>query len=154
MAQDRCHRLHHDFLCVEHAIDNDAKAVGANLGHHDIGAGIVVVCFAKSQQVVQVDQRQQPVPQSQHRCVVDPLDDGFRAGLVVATARLLLGAYQLDHTDLRNREAFAADLDDQRGHDRQRKRNLDGEGGAGAGRALQVDGAADLLDTCSACTNS
>ena len=40
VAQDRRHRLDHDLLGVEHAVDDDAKHVGADLGDHDVGAGI------------------------------------------------------------------------------------------------------------------
>ncbi len=37
VAQDRRHRLHDDFLGVEHAVDHDAEAVGADLGDDDEG---------------------------------------------------------------------------------------------------------------------
>ena len=47
---------------------------------------------------------------------------------------------------MRDGEAFRRRLDDQRRDDGQRQRDLDGENGALAGGALQVDGAADLLD--------
>ena len=84
-----------------------------------------------------MDQRQQLVAQPQHRRVLDPLD-AMLAGAA--------GAHQFEHRELRDGEALAAGFDDERRDDRQRQRNLDGEGGAGAGDGFQIDRAADLLD--------
>ena len=165
VAQDRRHRLDHDFLGVEHAIDDDAQHGGADLGHHDMrGIGLARL-LAEAQQVVQVDQRQQPVAQPQHRRAVDPLDHGphlavLARALALASPRPSAGCsnrypplvaaalrpHQLDDADLRDGEALAAGFDDQRGHDGQRQRDLDGEGAALARHALQVDRAADALD--------
>ena len=39
------------------------------------------------------------------------------------------GAHQFEHRKLRNGEALAAGLDDERRHDRERQRDFDGEGG-------------------------
>ena len=61
-------------------------------------------------------------------------------------SELARDAHQLEHGELRHGEALAAGFDDQRRDDRQRQRDLDREGGAVAGRRLQLDGAADLLD--------
>ena len=47
MAQDRRHRLDHDFFRVKHPIDDDAQQVGADLRDDDIGAAVVVLRVAK-----------------------------------------------------------------------------------------------------------
>ena len=97
----------------------------------------VVVAVAEAQDFLQVHQRQQLVAQPQHRRVLDALD---------AVLAAVAGAHQFEHRKLRNGEALAAGLDDERRDDRQRQRDFDGEGRAGAGDGLQVDRAADLLD--------
>ena len=132
------HRLDHDFLGVEHAVDHDAEGLAADLGDDDeavfrIGGGAVV----DLEQLLQVHQRQQLVAQTQYRGVLDPLD-----------AMLGIGArpHQFDHRQLRNGKAVAAGFHDQRRDDGERQRNLDGDGGALAGHRLDVDGAADLVD--------
>ena len=61
-------------------------------------------------------------------------------------SELAAHAHQLDHGELRDREAVAAGLHDQRRDDRERERDLDGEARAFAGHRLDVDGAADLID--------
>ena len=71
-----------------------------------------------AEQLAQARQRQQLVAQAQHRGVLDALDAVLAAG-----AR----AHQFDHGELRDGEAVAAGLDDQRRDDRERERNLDGE---------------------------
>ncbi len=123
VAQFCGHRLDHDFLGVEHAVDHDAKSLAADLGHHE--------------QLLQVHQRQQLVAQPQHRGVLDALD-----------AVLGIGAcpHQFDHRELRDRKAVAAGLHDQRRDDCECQRDLDGDGRALAGHRLDVDGAADLVD--------
>src|SRR6185437_7724530 len=83
----------------------------------------------------------QPVAQAQHRGVVEPLDDA-----VVAFTRFVTGADEFDDADLRNGEALPARLHDQGGDDGEGQRDLDGEGRALAGHALEVHRAADLLD--------
>src|SRR6185437_16139490 len=83
----------------------------------------------------------QPVAQAQHRGVVEPLDDA-----VVAFTRFVTGADEFDDADLRNGEALPARLHDQGGDDGEGQRDLDGEGRALAGHALEVYRAADLLD--------
>ena len=35
VAQLGRHRLHHDFLGVEHGVDHDAEGLAADLCHHD-----------------------------------------------------------------------------------------------------------------------
>ncbi len=87
--------------------------------------------------VPEMQERQQFVAQPQHRRVLDPLD------AVLAGAA---GAHEFEHRELRDGEALARGLDDQRRNDGERQRNLDGEGRAAAGNGLQIDGAADLLD--------
>ena len=84
VAQDRRHRLDHDLLGVEHAVDDDAQHARADLGHHDMRGIALVRLLAEPQQVVQVDQRQQPVAQAQHRRAVDPLDHGLRNAILLA----------------------------------------------------------------------
>src|ERR1700730_1725887 len=59
VAQFCGHRLDHDFLGVEHAVDHNAEGLAADLGHHDkavfrIGRGAVV----ELEQLLQVHQRQ------------------------------------------------------------------------------------------------
>ena len=85
----------------------------------------------------QPEQRQQLVAQPQHRGVLDALD---------AMLRIVAHAHQLDHRQLRDREAIAGALHDQRGDDRERQRNLDDEARALAEHRLHVDDAADLID--------
>ena len=132
------HRLDHDFLGMEHAVDHDAEGLAADLRHHDetvfrIGGDAAV----DLQQLLQMHQRQQLVAQPQDRRVLDALDAMFGIG-----AR----AHQFDHGELRNRKAVAGGFHDQRGDDGERQRNLDGDAGAFAGHRLHVDGAADLVD--------
>ena len=71
---------------------------------------LVVVAFTEAQHLVEADQRQQLVAQPEHRRVLDPLD-----AMLAAVA----GAHQLEHGKLRDGEALAARLDDQRRDDRQ-----------------------------------
>ena len=82
-------------------------------------------------------ERQQLVAQPQHRRVLDALD---------AMLGIAVHAHQLDHGKLRDGEAVAAGLDDQRRDDGERQRDLDGEARALARHRLHVDGAADLVD--------
>ena len=132
------HRLDHDFFGVEHAVDHDAEGLAADLRHHDeavlgIGRGTIV----DLQELLQVHQRQQLVAQPQDRGVLDALD----AVLGIGTR-----PHQFDHGQLGNRKAVAGGFHDQRGDDRQRQRDLDGDRRALAGHRLDVDGAADLID--------
>src|SRR6266511_5667279 len=60
--------------------------------------------------------------------------------------RIALGADQLHHGKLRNGEAVAARLDDQRRHDGERQRDLDAEARTRSCRGFDVDRAADLID--------
>src|SRR6185503_8762439 len=138
VTEFRRHRLHDDFFRMEDAVDDDTEPLAADLRHHDeavlgIGGGAVV----DLQELLQMDQRQQLVAQTQHRRVLDALDAVLRVGA---------GTDQLDHRELRDREAVTGGFDDQRGDDRQRQRDLDGDGGAFAGHRLDVDGATDLVD--------
>ena len=93
VAQDGRHRLDHDFLGVEHAVDDDAEGVGTDLGdddehflvvgdrfrHQGVGGfrrrvlvltGTVALFgfgrVLQTQQFTQRNQRQQPVTQAQH----------------------------------------------------------------------------------------
>ena len=93
VAQDRRHRLDHDFLGIEHPVDDDAEGVGADLGDDDehffvvgdrfrhqgvggFGRRVLVLAAAvalvglgrilKAQQLAQRNQRQQPVAQTKH----------------------------------------------------------------------------------------
>ncbi|MGY3363705.1 hypothetical protein ACVWZL_000830 [Bradyrhizobium sp. GM2.4] len=138
VAQLRRHRLDHDFFGVEHAVDDDAEGLAADLRHHDeavlgIGDGAVV----DLEQLLEMDQRQQLVAQPENRGVLDALDAVLRVGA---------GPHQLDHGELRDRKAVAGGFHDQRGDDGERQRDLDGDGGAFTGDRLDVDGAADLVD--------
>ena len=92
---------------------------------------------AQTQDVAQLQQRQQPVAQAQHRRAVDLLD---------AVLRIVRGPHQFEHADLRDGEALAGALHDQRRNDGQRQRDLDREGRALAHLRLDVHRAADLLD--------
>ena len=100
-------------------------------------SGSLLGAVVHLQQLLEMDQRQQLVAQAQDRRVLDALDAVLGIGL---------RAHQLDHGELRDREAVAAGLDDQRRDDRERQRDLDGEARALAGHRLHVDGAADLID--------
>ena len=135
MPQLRRHRLDDDFLGVEDAVDDDAEDLAADLRDHD--ETVVGRAGAEAQRLLQMNKRQQFVAQPQHRRVLDPLDAVLAAGA---------GAHQLEHRELRDGEALAADLDDERRDDRQRQRNLDREGGADAEDGLEIDRTADLLD--------
>src|SRR6266851_3820008 len=137
VAQDRRDRLDDDFLGVEDAIDDDAEAVGADLSDDDEGLAALFARRAELEQALQRDERQQPVAQAQHRRVVHLLD---------AVLRIRRGAHQLDDADLRDGEFLAGALDDERRDDGEGERDLDDEGRAFAFLALQLDGAADLLD--------
>ena len=89
------------------------------------------------QQAAETDQRQELVAQPQHGGVLDALD---------AMLGLAVHAHELDHRKLRDGEALAVRLDDQRRDDRERQRNLDGEAQPLALHRMHVDGAADLVD--------
>ena len=110
VAQDRRHRLDHDFLGVEHPVDDDAEAVGADLADDDellLVHQIMALAFrlvVEMQDLAQNHQRQQAVTQAQDRCLVDHLDRAFG---------ICRGPDQFEHADLRNGEALAAAFDDQ-----------------------------------------
>ena len=138
VAQLGRHRLDHDLFGVEHAVDHDAEGLASDLGHHDepvlgVGCGAVV----DLEQLLEVDQRQQLVAQPQDRGVLDALDAVFGVG-----AR----PHQFDDRELGNGKTVAGGFHDQGGDDGQGQRDLDGDRGALAGHALDVDGAADLVD--------
>ena len=76
---------------------------------------------------MQVDQRQQPVAQAQHRRAVDAFDSTFVGFAAASSAAARTSSM---HADLRDGEALAAGFDDQRRDDGQRQRDLDGEGRA------------------------
>ena len=104
IAQQARHRLHHDFLGAEHAIDQHAEQPRADLDDHDGKNAVRPAAQAsaarpRDQQLGQVQQRQQLVAQAQHRRVVDQLD--LMAGGVA-------GADQLDDAVLRDGEAVPA----------------------------------------------
>ncbi len=130
--------LDHDFLRLEHAIDHDAEDERAHLADHD--EGMVPVrgrLRLDAQCMAEVEERQELLAQPQNRGAVDLLDP-----CLVVAAR----PDELDHSHLRQRETLAGALDDDGGSDRQRQRNLDGDGRALPVRRLDVDGAADLID--------
>ena len=139
MAQDRRHRLHHDLLRVEDAVEDDAEGLPAHLHHRHEAFRRGLVRRREAQQPRERDQRQQPVAQAQHRRILDAFDPR-RAILHPAHA------HQLHHADLRQGEAFAARLDDEGRDDRERQRDLDGEGRAAPFLRDELDRAADLLD--------
>ena len=111
------------------------KILIADLSDDDEAA--LGVAGAEAEDFLQMQERQQLVAQSQHRRVLDPLD------AVLAGAA---GTNEFEHGELRDGEALARRLDDQRRDDGERQRNLDGEGCSAAGHGLQLDRAADLLD--------
>ena len=138
MTQLGRHRLDHDFFRVEHGIDPDPERLAADLNDDDeavleLTSGVA----GDPEQIVQARQRQQLVTQAQHLRVPDALDP---------VLGIVLGADQLDDGKLRNGEAVAARLDDQRRHDGKRQRDLDAEARTGPRCRLHVDGAADLID--------
>ena len=89
------------------------------------------------QELLEVNERKELVAQAQDRRVVDVLD---------AVLGVRLRAHELDHGELRNREAVLGAFDDQGRDDGQGERDLDGEGRALARRRLEVDRAADRID--------
>ncbi len=121
---------------MEHAVDDDAEGLAADLSNDDKSAFDVAGGFA-AEQITQSRQRQQLVAQTQHRGVLDAFD----AVLAVAAR-----PHKLDHRKLRDGIAVAAGFDDQRGDNRERERDLDGETQTHAGNRFDVDGAADLVD--------
>ena len=123
MAQDGCHRLHHDFFRIKHAVHHNAKDIGAHLHHNNITLEATHRCLTQPQQGRQRYQRQQSIPQPQHRRILDH----FNARIAFM---LIANAHQFHHANLRNGEAFTTRLHNQRRDNRQRQRNLDGEGGA------------------------
>ena len=125
LPQLRRHRLDHDLFGVEHAVDDDAEGIAADLRHHDVA--FVAGGLADPKNFLEMHERQQPVAQTQNRRVLDALD-----AMLAVAAR----AHQLDHRKLGDREAFAPGLDDQRGDDRERERNLDDDGRADARRTI------------------
>src|SRR5262249_46445837 len=138
VAQLGGHRLDDDFFGVEDAVDHDAEGLAADLGDHDkpvlrVGGRAVV----DLQKLLQVHQRQQLVAQPQDRGVLDALDAVLGIGP---------GADQFDHRELGNRKAVTAGFHDQGGDDGQGQRDFYRDRAALAGDALDVDGAADLVD--------
>ena len=123
MAQDGCHRLHHDFFSIEHAVNHNAKDIGAHLHHNDIAFEATHRRLTQPQQRRQRHQRQQAITQPQYRCILDH----FNARIAFM---LIANAHQLHNANLRNGEALTTRLHDQCRDNRQRQRNLDGEGGA------------------------
>src|SRR6202012_5971779 len=98
------HRLYHNLLGLEHAVDHDAESLAADLRYDNktvfrIGRGAVV----DSEQLLQVHQRQQLVAEAQYGGVLDPFDAMFGIG-----AR----PHQFDHRELRDGEAIAARFHD------------------------------------------
>ncbi len=147
VAQDRRHRLDHDFLGVEHPVDDDAQHVGADLGHDDIGAAVVAVrsspSASRSFRLTSGSSRSRSRSTGVSLIRSMTLSAGRRRGALsprfcarTSSTTLICGMAKRS----------VAGFDDQRRDDRQRQRDLDDEGGALAGDALQVDGAADLLD--------
>src|SRR5262249_54938144 len=60
--------------------------------------------------------------------------------------RIAARAHKLDDGELRNGEAVAGNLDDQRRHDGEREWNLDGEGRSTVPYRFDIDEASDLID--------
>ena len=122
---------------MEHAVHHDAEGLRADTGDDDEALVGDVLLTVELEQARQPDQRQQLVAEPQHRGILDALD---------AMLGLAVHADQFDHGQLRDREALAAGLHDQRRNDGERQRNLDGEVEALARHRLHVDAAADLVD--------
>ena len=138
VADARRHRLDHDLLGLQHAVDHHAEGEPAHLADHDEGlvpgrrrGG------ADAERAAEVDKRQELLAQPQHRGAVDMLDAGLGAA-----AR----PDEFDHRDLGQREALAGALDDQSGCDGEGERDLDVDRGALAGGGLDVDQAAHPFD--------
>ena len=89
------------------------------------------------EQRLEMNERQELLAKTKHGGVLDALDAMFG---------ILSRAHQFDHGELRNREAVARALHDQRRNDCQRERDLDHEARALPKHGLHVDGAADLVD--------
>ena len=148
VAQDGCHRLDDDFLGIEDAVHDDAQGGAADLGDDDVDRILRRIGRGRgqAQQVGQADQRQQLVPQAQHRCVVDAFHHRLGALAIDAAVLRGAGAHQFDDADLRHGEAFATGFDDQGRHNGQGQRDFDGEGGALTLGGFQIDGATNLFD--------
>src|SRR5665647_1718004 len=130
------HRLDHDFFGVEHAVDDDAESLAADLSNDDKSAFDVAGGFT-AEQISQSRQRQQLVAQTQHRGILDAFD----AVLTVAAR-----THKLDHRELGDGVAVATGFNDQRGDNCERERDLDGETQTDAGNRFHVNGAANLVD--------
>ena len=137
-AQLGRHRLDHDFFGVEHGVHHDPERLAADLNDDDEALfRLASRGTGNCQQLVEARQRQQFVAQAEHRRVPDALDP---------VLGIVLGADQLDHAKLRNREAVAARLHDQRRYNGERQRDLDAEARTCSWCRFDVDGAADLID--------
>ena len=127
VAQLARHRLDHDFLGVEHAVDDDAEGLAADLRDDD--EAVLDDRLASASMLEQLAQARPAAAACRaSRSTAASLMRSMRC------SRLGARAHQLDHGELRDGEALAAGLDDQRRDDRERERNLDGEARALARR--------------------
>src|SRR5271170_49747 len=72
VPQLRRHRLDHDLLGMEYAVDDHAEDLATHLGDDD--EAFVAVVVTDAQNFLELDERQQLVAQPQHRRVLDPFD--------------------------------------------------------------------------------
>src|SRR5262245_34374679 len=138
MTKPARHRLHHDLLGMEDAIDHDTEGLAADLRDDDEAAlGVGVAGLFDPEQALEMNERQQLIAQPQHWSVLDALDAMFG---------LAAHAHQLEYGELRNGETITAGFDDEGRDDGKCQRDLDGERAATPTHRFHVDDAADLVD--------
>ena len=79
MTQLARHRLHDNFLCVKHAVDNDTESLATDLGNDDKATTDVTSVFVETEQVAQANEWQELVAQPQHTGVLYAFNSVFAA---------------------------------------------------------------------------
>src|SRR5262249_23311989 len=131
-------RLDHDLLRVVDPVHDQAELPVRRLQHDDVDRVFAVAVGLDLEHRAELHQGEQALPVAVDQHAVNTLD--ALAGL------LPLDADQLDDADLRDRVAVAGAGDDQDLDDRQRQGDANPHRGPLADGAVDVHGAADLLD--------
>ena len=131
-------RLHHDFLDVGHAVDDDAEAVGAD-AHHDCELFTVrrIAVAVETHDVAQFDGGNDFLAELQDKRVLNVLDK-----LVIVLAE----ADCFDDGRLGKCETLACDLNDECGGDRKRERDTEREAAALALHGRERDRTTNAFD--------
>src|SRR5262245_9044133 len=122
---------------MDDAVDNNTEGRLADLDHRDEGTFQIGIAAREVEQLVELDKWQELVAQAQHRRILDVLDAMLGAGTRM---------HKLDDRALRNSEALARSLHDQRRDNGERERNLHRKAQAFASDRSHIDRAPDLLD--------